>query len=75
MTEVEFVEYDTIWESEPDLARWGYRQDRVVRDDAGQHWIGSVYVTTGDEGGIEVEDGPHPAESYEVTETKWRRQP
>lgn len=74
MTEEDFLWADTIWRSEADRSRWGFSETRVVCDDKGAHWIGDVHITSGDEGRAEVYGGIHPAESYEVTETKWRRQ-
>ncbi len=55
-----------------DEARWGYRETRVYEHCETQtFWAQHVYVTTGDEGGVEPEGEPYQVTEAQVTTTQW----
>lgn len=64
------VYHDPVGCYDREPARWGYREVWVFNHD-GKHWAVPVYVTTGDEGGVEAEGEACQVRKVEVTSHKW----
>lgn len=72
VTAEELIElHNPIDRYDRDEARWGYREVQVFAHE-GKHYAVPVYVTTGDEGGVEAEGEPAEVRKVKVTSYAWK---